>query len=184
MDGTLTCAIHDFDAIRAELGLPAGVPILEAISRLPSAEAQDVHQRLDTLEFDIATRATQQPGAVALLDHLVENNCKVGILTRNGKEIAHATLEACGLDRYFVPDDVVSRDCCTPKPNPAGVHKLMSQWQSQPDDTVMVGDYLFDLQAGFDAGSHTVHMAIDDRGDWPDITTLRVLSLPELHAVL
>ena len=30
MDGTLTIAMHDFDAMRAELGLPVGVPILEA----------------------------------------------------------------------------------------------------------------------------------------------------------
>ena len=35
LDGTLTIAVHDFDAIRDELGLPAGEPILEAMSKLP-----------------------------------------------------------------------------------------------------------------------------------------------------
>lgn len=184
MDGTLTCAIHDFDAIRAQLGLPAGMPILEAIAQLPATEAQAIHRRLDSLEFEIAAQATQQPGASVLLDYLLEQNCKLGILTRNGKDIAHATLEACGLNHYFAYNDVVSRDCCAPKPDPAGVYKLMQQWQCQAEDTVMVGDYHFDLQAGFDAGSHTVHMAVDERGEWPEITTLRVLSLHELHANL
>lgn len=29
LDGTLTLAVHDFEAIRRSLGIPAGVPILE-----------------------------------------------------------------------------------------------------------------------------------------------------------
>ena len=29
LDGTLTVAVHDFDAIRKELGIPAGLPIVE-----------------------------------------------------------------------------------------------------------------------------------------------------------
>ena len=54
MDGTLTHAIHDFDAIRSELGLPQGKPILEAIASLPAKDAADVAARLDTLEYEIA----------------------------------------------------------------------------------------------------------------------------------
>lgn len=184
MDGTLTRAIHDFDAIRAELGLPAGKPILEAIKQQSEADAALTHQRLDALEFRLAEQATQQPGAQDLLERLHTSGCRLGILTRNGKEIAHATLEACGLHRFFHPDDVVSRDCCAPKPDPAGVHRLLQRWDCSPVDTVMVGDYLFDLQAGHTAGTHTVHMAIDDRGEWPDITTFRVMSLSDLTAVL
>ncbi|MBP42781.1 MAG: HAD family hydrolase, partial [Deltaproteobacteria bacterium] len=29
LDGTLTVAVHDFDAIRKELGIPAGLPIIK-----------------------------------------------------------------------------------------------------------------------------------------------------------
>ena len=32
MDGTLTVAAHDFDAIRRELGVPAGKPLLETLA--------------------------------------------------------------------------------------------------------------------------------------------------------
>jgi len=184
MDGTLTCAIHDFDAIRRQLGLPQGKPILESIARQSTEQAAITHQKLDALEFEIAAQATQQPGAEALLQHLQKNDCRLGILTRNGKDIAHATLAACGLHVYFDDDDVVSRDCCAPKPDPAGVHRLLQRWDCAPIDTVMVGDYVFDLEAGHTAGTHTVHMAVDERGEWPDITTLKVMSLPALTAQL
>ena len=35
LDGTLTVAVHDFNAIRNELGIPAGQPILKTIESLP-----------------------------------------------------------------------------------------------------------------------------------------------------
>ena len=47
LDGTLTVAVHDFDAIRAELGLPVGRPILEELATLPLAEAAELRERLD-----------------------------------------------------------------------------------------------------------------------------------------
>ncbi len=39
MDGTLTIAQHDFDAIRDELGLPDNLPILESLAAMPAAES-------------------------------------------------------------------------------------------------------------------------------------------------
>ncbi len=180
MDGTLTNAIHDFDAIRAQLGLPAGLPILESIARLPTDEAADISAKLDALELEIAAQATQQPGAEALLQQLAGCGHQLGILTRNGKAIAHATLAACGLEHYFAADDVISRDCCAPKPEPAGVELLLERWNANAEKTVMVGDYLFDLQAGASAGTHTVHLSVDGQFHWPDITSAGVTSLTEL----
>ena len=180
MDGTLTLAIHDFDDIRAQLGLPAGEPILEAIAKLPAEEAAATHKRLDEIEFEIADRASPQPGAIALLDKLLEHDHKPGILTRNGKAIAAATLKAAGLDSYFETDAVVSRDCCEAKPAPAGVHKLLRYWQAEPDDCSMTGDYLYDLQAGHEAGVATVHLDVNGKFAWPDVTTTGVTHLEQL----
>ena len=45
LDGTLTVAAHDFDAIRAELGLPQGRPILEALLASVSASESIVDHR-------------------------------------------------------------------------------------------------------------------------------------------
>lgn len=181
MDGTLTCAMHDFDAMRAELDLPVGVPILEALAAMKPELAAQKHQALDEMELLMAADATAQPGCIELLDDLRERGANIGIVTRNGKQIAHATLAACGLADYFSEDTVISRDCCTAKPDPAGVNLLLSRWSAQASEAVMVGDYLFDLEAGQAAGVTTVHMDVEAVYAWPEFTDICVKSLFELR---
>ncbi|MFT6306702.1 MAG: HAD superfamily hydrolase (TIGR01509 family) [Patiriisocius sp.] len=181
MDGTLTQAMHDFDAMRAQLNLPAGVPILEALDALELGEAREKHRELDEMELRMAADAKPQPGCVELLDALLEKGASLGIVTRNGKQIAEVTLAACGIDHYFTSSTIVSRDCCTPKPDPAGVNLLLSQWQAAPTDAVMVGDYVFDLQTGHSAGVATVHLDVTKTFPWPELTDVSVSSLAELH---
>ena len=180
MDGTLTNAIHDFDAIRKELGLPEGKPILESLAELPADDAAKINAQLDALEYRIADEATAQPGADALLKALKASGASLGILTRNGKGIAHATLDACGLRHYFEDDFVVSRDCCAPKPDGAGVNLLLERWQASSHAAVMVGDYLFDLEAGRNASVTTVHLSVAGEFAWPDMSDVCVKSLTEL----
>lgn len=184
MDGTLTRAMHDFDAMRRELELPVGVPILEALAAMDPVEAQLKHAALDAMELRMAADATPQPGSHELLEYLQQQGAMLGIVTRNGKEIARATLAACGLDSFFTDEAIISRDCCTAKPDPAGVHLLLSRWSAEAEDAVMVGDYLFDLQAGHSAGVATVHMDVDSRFEWPQFTSVSVSSLQALKAQL
>ncbi len=183
MDGTLTHAIHDFDAIRSELGLPQGKPILEAIASLPAKDAADVAARLDTLEYEIADQASARPGCVQLLDTLLEQGHRIGIVTRNGYGIAKATLKACQLDSYFDDDAIISRDCCAPKPDPAGIELLLTRWSTCPTTAVMVGDYLYDMQAGRRAGVTTVHLDFAENLTWPAETDFRVTSLSDIVAL-
>jgi len=180
MDGTLTNAMHDFDAMRTELDLPAGVPILEALAAMDPAEAAIKHKALDEMELQMAAEATPQPESQALLQHLQSQGVNLGIVTRNGREIADVTLKACGLYDFFNDQTIISRDCCIAKPDPAGVNLLLSRWKGNACDAVMVGDYLFDLKAGHSAGTMTVHMDVDGQFAWPELTDLAVTSLAEL----
>lgn len=184
MDGTLTQAMHDFDAMRSELNLPAGVPILEALDAMDPAEARLKHAALDAMELRMASDATPQPGSHELLAYLQDQGARLGIVTRNGKQIARATLAACGLEGFFSDETIISRDCCKAKPDPAGVHLLLSRWSAKVTDAVMVGDYLFDLQAGHSAGVATVHLDVGSRFEWPQYTSVSVSSLPALRVQL
>ncbi len=177
MDGTLTLGIHDFEEIRETLGLPVGSPILESLRRLPPDLARAKHQQLRDIEMDFAHRATAQPGAHELLELLLSQGKQIAILTRNGKDIAHATLDACGLIDFFEPTLVLSRDCHAPKPEPDGILALLNAWESAPTAAVMVGDYKFDLMAGQRAGTTTVY--IDPAGEfvWSDYADYGVRSL-------
>jgi HAD superfamily hydrolase (TIGR01509 family) len=184
MDGTLTLSIHDFDEIKRILGLPIDQPILEALNQLPAAQAAELHQQLDALELDIAHRATAQVGAHELLTKLRSRGAQIGILTRNSKPNAQATLAACGLAEFFPTELILSRHCCSPKPSPEGILQLLSGWNALPNRSVMVGDYVFDLEAGRRAGSATIY--IDPTGEfpWQDSADLPITNLAEITAML
>jgi len=156
LDGTLTVAIHDFDAIRDDLGIPQGKRILEAISEMPSDQAQLLHQRLDEIEMELASHTKPQDGAMELLSHLHKNGTNLGILTRNNKKNAQKTLFNCGFSDFFEAEHILGRESVTPKPDPDGVHQLLELWGASPNETVMVGDHPMDMEAGLQAGTSTI----------------------------
>jgi phosphoglycolate phosphatase-like HAD superfamily hydrolase len=185
LDGTLTVAVHDFEAIRAELGLPPGAPILEAIAQLPAAERSAMDKQLYEIELALARRTREQPGARALLAELHKRGARLGVLTRNATELAHITLEAADLGAFFPPGCVLGRDCCKPKPDPAGVYMLLELWNARADDTVLVGDFVFDLHAARNAKlARAIYFDHDQSGRFTQAADLSVTSLDELRALL
>lgn len=180
MDGTLTLAVHDFDAIRAELGLPEGRPILEALAERRDGERAALTRRLDAIEERLAREARPQPGAEALLRALADRSAQLGILTRNSRENALLTLETAGLAAYFLPEDVLGRDEAAPKPSPDGVLQLLARWRAEAGAAVMVGDYRYDLLCGRAAGTKTVYLDPSGRFDFSELADLRIRRLDEL----
>lgn len=180
LDGTLTVSAHDFDHIRRELGLSPETPILEALHAMPESEAAPLWESLNELEFYYAGKASVMRGASDLLQKLHDGGRQLAILTRNTMPVVKHTLQACKIDHFFPLDHILDRDSCIPKPSPDGVKRLLDFWQADADDTVMVGDYLYDLEAGKGAGVATVHL--DTRGDldWPEYTDIRIEELGEI----
>jgi HAD superfamily hydrolase (TIGR01509 family) len=184
MDGTLTVPAHDFDAIRKDLELAEGIPILEQLKKMSREEAAPKLACLDAIEKGIADGARPQPGAEPLLRTLREGGARVGILTRNSRDNAWRTLSNCGLDAQFEPASVIGRDCCEPKPSGDGVRRLLRAWEASPTRAVMVGDFLFDLLAGRDAGTATVYLDSEGAGRWSAHADVTVTSLAELHGMI
>lgn len=184
MDGTLTVAIHDFEAIRAELGLPPGRPILETIAALPAEQAGALSRRLEEIELRLAFQASPQTGAPELLRSLNQRGARLGVLTRNSGRNAYQTLRSCGLADFFEPEQVLGREAAAPKPDPDGINKLLAVWGARPDQAVMVGDYLFDLAAGRQAGTATVYVDVMGAGLWQEQADITVRSLGELLALV
>ena len=184
LDGTLTLPVHDFEYIRRELDIPQTADILGHLDSLPEAEASIRHTRLHQIELDLARKAEPSPGAVEMLTKLHNSGAGLGILTRNDRDIALLTLETIGVGHYFAKENVLGRSEVLPKPDPAGIHHLLSEWGADPADAVMVGDYLFDLQAGRAAGAITVHVGRPDCQRWPDYSDITVNSLAELAEIL
>ena len=119
LDGTLTLPVHDFPAIRVALGMAeTDSDILQVLASLSSAESAIRHARLIEIEYELSGRTAAAPGAGRLLDQLFRRDARIGILTRNTREIALHTLEQIGLKGYFTSDDILGRDEAAPKPHP------------------------------------------------------------------
>ena len=114
---------------------------------------------------------------------LVAEGKKLAILTRNGEEIGKATLKAAGLDHYFAEGMLIGRETCAPKPQPDGVHHLLKLWGADKSNTVIVGDYLYDIQAGFDAGIRTIHFDSQGLFPWPEYTHHKITRLQEINSL-
>ena len=66
---------------------------------------------------------------------------------------------------------MLTREDAPAKPDPTGVLAICQDWNMAPADVLFVGDYLFDLQAGHNAGTRAVLFV-------PDLST-RPEALPK-----
>ena len=180
LDGTLADSALDFDAIRAEIGLMPGLPILEQLADADEATRHRAETIMRRHERHAISGATLTDGCGDLLARLAALAIPTAILTRNIREVVETFTETFAL-RF---DAVYTREDGPPKPSPAGVLKLCADLGVAPADTLMVGDYKFDVMAGRNAGSRTVlihpgPLSPADRMEWgaPDLV---IQSLREL----
>jgi HAD superfamily hydrolase (TIGR01509 family) len=169
MDGTLTIAVHDFPAIKRALDIPLEDDILGHLAALPAEQSIAKHAWLLEHERELALASQPAEGAVELVRELAARGYRLGVLTRNARELAHITLKAIGLADCFAVEDVLGRDEATPKPHPAGLLKLADAWKVEPSRMVMVGDYRHDLDCGRAAGARTVLVNLPEN-PWPELT--------------
>ena len=179
MDGTLLVTPLDFDAIRAEIGLPEGMPILEAMGDLTDAERARANRIIDRHEAEAGEESQLMPGAERLLTWLRSRGIKVAVLTRNSR----ASIERAVRRHNLVLDAAVAREDNKPKPSPAGVHCLMEACGAGPAETIIVGDFRFDIEAGAGAGVRTIALVAEPT-DWSDAATWQAATLQDVHAIL
>lgn len=183
MDGTLTVAVHDFAAIREALEIPPEDDILTHLAALPHEEATAKHAWLLEHERDLAIASKAAIGAVELVRELSARGCRLAILTRNARELAHVTLEAIGLADCFPVEHILGRDEAAPKPDPDGLLQIARAWGVAPSELVMVGDYRFDLDCGRAAGARTVLVNLPDN-PWPELADWHASDCRALRAML
>lgn len=180
MDGTLTLPIHDFDHIRQVLGIPEGNDIIAYMKSLSDDGYKIARQKLDDIELKLAMQAQPAPGLYPFLEVLANKSVHMGILTRNAQDIAIKTLEHIQCDSYFKPEDIKGRDDAIPKPDPDGIKKLLALWGKSPDEAVMVGNYIYDLQSGISAGTSTILIDFEKDYYWPEASDFMISSFSEL----
>ena len=159
MDGTLVISGLDFERIRAEANIPDGLPILEFIESASDAAREKALRVLLAHEGRAARSCSLRPGALHVLGSLRELGMKLALLTRNSRDSVRVVLERFGLEFDFW----IAREDAAPKPSPEPVLKTAAGLGLSPAELLVVGDYIFDIEAGRAAGAATALLRQDGR---------------------
>jgi phosphoglycolate phosphatase len=157
LDGTLVDSGLDFDLMRSEMGIAPGQALLEAIEKLPDPAASRCRAILARHEWAGAQAATLMPGVQDFLAALHRCGIRRAVFTRNSRAVALATLGRLALDF----DTLMAREDAPAKPDPTAIWRICAQWQLQPVEVALIGDYRFDIEAGQRAGVRTVLYAAE-----------------------
>jgi len=160
LDGTITQPYFDFDVIREEMGLDRNSgPVLESMQKMTAQQRRCAEEILHFHEERAVTESRLNDGAKQTLSALRNAGIRIGILTRNKRCNALAISRKHGLKF----DAVVDREDGPVKPDAFGVLRICEQFGVQPQETLLVGDYLFDLLCAKVAGAVAVLLANHDR---------------------
>ena len=156
LDGTITQPYFDFDAIREEIGLARNSgPLLESMEKMDPQLRLKAEKILFIHEQKAVTESKLNPGAEQTLSALRAAGIHIGILTRNKRGNAYAIAKKHKLKF----DAVIGREDGPVKPDAFGVIELCRQFGVKPQETLLVGDYLFDLICAKAAGAVAVLLA-------------------------
>jgi len=156
LDGTITQPYFDFDAIREEMGLDRNSgPVLEQMGKMSSEQRKQAEQVLYIHEQKAVAESKLNPGTEQTLAALRKAGIFIGVLTRNKRSNALAIARKHNLRL----DIVVGREEGPIKPDAFGVKQICKQLGIEPAETILVGDYLFDLLSAKAAGAIAVLLA-------------------------
>ena len=167
-DGTLTKpGALDFSVIKKILGCPDEIPALEFIESIPdSQERAEAFNELDRFERLAAANSEPNPGAEDLIREIHSMGIPLGLITRNSIDSVKEALKkfnGIGLHDF---DIVITRnDAVKPKPSPESVLLAARKLNIDPRHILMVGDFVFDIDAGRNAGTLTALLDVNPRVD-------------------
>jgi phosphoglycolate phosphatase len=94
------------------------------------------------------------PGVLEVLQCLHQAGKTLAIATQKPEPITHAILSGLKIDPYISmvvgPESITHR-----KPHPESLLKIIQSFQAEPQEVIMVGDMVTDVQAGQAAGTLT-----------------------------
>ncbi len=176
MDGTLTESNLDFDLIRRECAVPEGEPILEHMESATPAERSRMAAVLEAHEARAADQCALRQGAREVVEELRRRGLRTALLTRNSARSVRTVLRRFGL-RF---ECCVSRDDGRPKPAAEPVLRIARELALAPAELLVVGDYVFDVQAGRAAGAATALLNVGRRALPPPEPDIMLHDLSEL----
>jgi phosphoglycolate phosphatase len=137
-----------------------GVPIEVSFKEMAEIELQD-----DSFEklLKLFRQAYQElenetlftfPNITEVLNRLLQKGKQLFVVSSKKSDVLFRNLKTLKIDTYF--KDIIGSDkVLNYKPHPEGILKLIDLYKLIPEETVMIGDAIFDLQMAKAAGVHS-----------------------------
>jgi pyrophosphatase PpaX len=103
------------------------------------------------------------PHVHSVMKKLFDSGIQMGIVTSKIRKTTDMGLKLCKLDG-FVKTVVTVEDVQNPKPDPEGILMAMRTLGSKPEETIMVGDSQYDIEAAQNAGVGSVGVSWSMKG--------------------
>lgn len=148
LDNTLVTSDIDFSDLRKQIGCSRDDDVLSYVEQIKCDERKQIaHNLILQHELADAHQSDPLPGCHSLIRFIHDNDMKTAIITRNCEQAARTKAEHNRLD---IPT-IISREDFPPKPAPDSLLALAKQWNLKTHQILYVGDYIYDLQAAFNA---------------------------------
>ncbi|HHI5047597.1 TPA: HAD family hydrolase [Vibrio parahaemolyticus] len=179
LDNTLVSSDMNFQDLRQQLGCPQTEDLLDFVERIDHPHHKEhAHNVIFDHEISDAEQSSPMIGCHELLNYLEKNTIKTAIVTRNCLIATQRKLE----HNQITVEQVITRECYPPKPDPLSLQVLAKEWRLMPNEVLYVGDFLYDLQAAYNAQmpSCLVHHGITEQ--FQNSASLAVKELSDLLA--
>ena len=134
-----------------------GEPLLITLERefpgVPASESAAVYRRYQSEHADALVKLF--PGTVEMLKALKEKGYKMGVVTSRTRETTLGYMEQFGIREYF-EDLVTCDDTSIHKPNPEPLLLGLEKLGAKAEESIMVGDSVFDIECANNAGVRAV----------------------------
>jgi len=186
-DGTLTRpGAIDFALIREQIGCPADTAVLEFIRNLSDDSLRrKALAEVDVQEIAAAAEATPNSGAECIIEELKTTGVKLGVISRNTRTAIERSLVNFKFTDIDSFDLVISRDDpLLPKPDPDGILYASDYLGIPCEEILVVGDFVFDIDAGNRAGALSAFITNGENAEIPEGSDFTIHCLADLLPIV
>lgn len=137
-----------------------GVPIEVSFKEIAEFELQDAMFEELLTSFRRAYKELENdtlstfPNIPEVLQSLVQHEKQLFVVSSKKSDVLLRNLQTLNIDKYF--KDIIGSDKVSNyKPHPEGILKIVELYTLKREETIMIGDTIFDLQMAKDAGVHS-----------------------------
>ncbi|HUV84420.1 MAG TPA: pyrophosphatase PpaX, partial [Methanosarcinales archaeon] len=146
------------DIEEKEILLNFGEPLITTLRRYSPENAEELYDTYINYNESIHDNSVSLCCNIQeCLAQLKEMGCVLAVVTSKRQKMAHRGLELLDIMKYFSVVVTVD-DTEEHKPHPAPVLKALEKLGAAPEEAIMVGDSIFDIQCAHNAGVKAVQV--------------------------